>query len=48
VLFPLNVTNHTGEYDSVLNLQPTDLYQRVPIFVGNDNLENKVKEYLAN
>jgi fructose-1,6-bisphosphatase I len=37
----------TGDDDSVLNVQPIDLHQRVPIFVGNDNLVDKVKEYLA-
>ena len=36
----------TGDDESVLDVQPTDLHQRVPIFIGNENLIQKVKEYL--
>jgi fructose-1,6-bisphosphatase I len=33
----------TGTDASVLNVQPTDLHQRVPIFIGSKNLMDKVK-----
>jgi fructose-1,6-bisphosphatase I len=36
----------TGADNSVLDVVPTDLHQRVPIFIGNKNLIEKVKEYL--
>jgi fructose-1,6-bisphosphatase I len=36
----------TGADDSVLDVIPTDLHQRVPIYCGNTNLIEKVKEFI--
>jgi len=37
---------HTG-YSPVLDVQPTELHQRVPIFVGSKNMVSKVLEYVG-
>jgi fructose-1,6-bisphosphatase I len=39
-------TSTTGTDDSVLDFVPTELHERVPIYLGNKNLMDKVKEYL--
>jgi fructose-1,6-bisphosphatase I len=36
----------TGSDDSVLDVLPTDLHQRVPVYCGNINLIKKVKEFI--
>ncbi len=33
-------------YGNVLDVQPTELHQRVPIFIGSKNMVNKVLEYI--
>ena len=33
-------------YGNVLDIQPTELHQRVPIFIGSKNMVNKVLEYV--
>jgi fructose-1,6-bisphosphatase I len=37
----------TGKNDSVLELIPEELHQRVPIYIGSENLMTKVKELIA-
>jgi len=35
-------------YRRILEIKPTELHQRVPIFVGSKNMVNKAKEFMAN
>ena len=37
---------HTG-YSTVLDVQPTTLHQRVPIFIGSKNMVKKAMEYVS-
>jgi fructose-1,6-bisphosphatase I len=32
--------------ERILDLQPTELHQRVPIFIGSENMVNKAVEFL--
>lgn len=35
-------------YKRILEIKPTELHQRVPIFVGSENMVKKAKEFMAN
>ncbi|MGB2129103.1 MAG: class 1 fructose-bisphosphatase [Flavicella sp.] len=37
----------TDGYQRILDLQPTELHQRVPIFCGSTKMVNKAEEYMA-
>jgi len=32
--------------EAILDMQPTELHQRVPIFIGSKNMVEKVKEFI--
>lgn len=47
------IAKHAGGYASdgtgpILDINPTGLHQRVPLFIGNRNLVEKAEEYLRN
>jgi fructose-1,6-bisphosphatase I len=35
-------------YRRILEIKPTELHQRVPIFVGSKNMVKKAEEFMAN
>lgn len=37
----------TDGYKRILEIKPTELHQRVPIFVGSKNMVNKLEEFMA-
>jgi fructose-1,6-bisphosphatase I len=39
-------TSSTGADDSVLDFVPTELHERVPVYMGSKNLMDKVKDFL--
>jgi fructose-1,6-bisphosphatase I len=36
----------TSGYSDILDIQPTELHQRVPIYIGSKNLVNKAMEFV--
>jgi len=34
-------------YGRILEIKPTELHQRVPIFVGSKNMVTKIEEFMA-
>ena len=37
----------TNGTENILDINPTELHQRVPIFIGSRNMVNKVMEFAA-